>query len=97
MLPEGAQVLKELVQSANGRVGIMAASGIKDSNVSQLLKRTGVRELHASLKSVVGSRMRYRNEKVSMGGAKGHEYQRFVVDSEKVRKLLHAASNSHHE
>jgi hypothetical protein len=28
-----------------------------------------------------------------MGPSKGREYQRFVVDQEKVRKLLTAASN----
>jgi copper homeostasis protein len=72
----------------------MAAGGIKGSNVAQLLERTGIREVHASLKSVVASPMRYQNDKISMGDSKGHEYQRFVVDSEKVRKLLCAASNA---
>ncbi len=91
---EGAVVLKQLVQAADNRIGIMAASGIEAENVAELLKRTGVREVHASLRSAVSSSMRYQNQRVSMGASKEREYQRFVVDQEKVRKLLSAASNA---
>ncbi len=90
----GAPNLKRLVAAADGSLGVMAAGGIKDKNVAELLERTGVREVHASLKSVVASPMRFQNQRISMGGPRGHEYQRFVVDSEKVRRLLRAASNS---
>jgi copper homeostasis protein len=89
---EGAAVLKQLVAAADDRIGIMAASGIEAENVAELLKRTGVREVHASLRSAVSSSMRYQNQSVSMGASKGREYQRFVVDEAKVRKLLSAAS-----
>jgi copper homeostasis protein len=87
---EGAEMLKALVESANGSIGIMAASGIEEQNVAELLQRTGVREVHASLRSTVPSAMRYHNERVSMGATKGREYQRFVADQEKVRRLLSA-------
>jgi copper homeostasis protein len=90
---EGAATLKQLVQAADNRIGIMAASGIEADNVADLLDRTGVREVHASLRSPVSSSMRYQNHRVSMGSAKGHEYHRFVVDQEKVKKLLSAATN----
>jgi copper homeostasis protein len=89
---EGAAVLKQLVAAADDRIRIMAASGIEAENVAELLKRTGVREVHASLRSAVSSSMRYQNQSVSMGASKGREYQRFVVDEAKVRKLLSAAS-----
>jgi copper homeostasis protein len=89
---EGAAVLKQLMEASDNRIGIMAASGIEAENVAELLKRTGVREVHASLRSAVSSSMRYQNQSVSMGASKGREYQRFVVDEEKVRKLLSAAS-----
>ncbi len=88
---EGAEMLKKLVESANGSIGIMAASGIDAHNVAELLQRTGVREVHASLRSTLASSMRYQNEQVSMGATKGREYQRFVADQQKVRTLLSAA------
>jgi copper homeostasis protein len=90
---EGAAVLKQLVDAADNGVGIMAASGIEPNNVAELLRRTGVREVHASLRSQVPSFMRFQNQRVSMGASKGREYHRFVVDQDKVRKLLSAASN----
>jgi copper homeostasis protein len=89
---EGAAVLKQLVDAADNRIGIMAASGIEAENVAELLERTGVREVHASLRSAVSSSMRYQNQRVSMGASKGREYQRFVVNEAKVRNLLSAAS-----
>jgi copper homeostasis protein len=89
---EGAEMLKKLVESANGSVGIMAASGIGEHNVAELVQRTGVREVHASLRSAVASSMRYQNQQVSMGATKGREYQRLVADQQKVRRLLSAAS-----
>jgi copper homeostasis protein len=90
---EGAEVLKRLVTASSGSIAIMAGCGIEDHNVSSLIERTGVREIHASLKSPIPSPMRYRNDKISMGAEKGREYQRFVVHQQKVQRLLQAASN----
>ncbi len=90
---EGADTLKRLVEAASNTIAIMAGCGIEDHNVSTLIERTGVREIHASLKSPIPSPMRYRNDRISMGAEKGREYQRFVVDHQKVQSLLQAASN----
>ena len=89
---EGVEILKRLV-SARGKIAIMAGGGIEDHNVSTLIERTGVHEIHASLKSPVPSPMRYQNDEVSMGATKGGEYQRFVVQQQSVQKLLQAAAN----
>jgi copper homeostasis protein len=90
---EGASTLKQLIDSANGTIGIMAASGIAEHNVTELLQRTGVREVHASLRSPLASSMRYQNHHVSMGAAHGREYNRLVADQNKIRALLSAISN----
>lgn len=90
---EGAEILKRLVAAASNDIAIMAGCGIEDHNVSALIEQTGVREIHASLKSPIPSPMRYRNDKISMGAEKGREYQRFVVHQQKVQRLLQAASN----
>jgi copper homeostasis protein len=93
---EGAGTLKRLVAAATDGadgMGIMAAGGIEDRNVATLIEQTGVREIHASLKSPIPSPMRFQNNGISMGTTQGREYQRFVVDQHKVEKLLRAASN----
>jgi copper homeostasis protein len=91
---QGAAVLKQLVDAADSNISIMAASGIEERNVAELLARTGVREVHASLRAKVFSAMRYQNPDVSMGTIKGKEYERLVVDEERVRRLLAAMSKS---
>ena len=50
---EGTAMLKSLNEQADGRIDIIAASGITPSNVVQLIKATGLREIHASCKSTV--------------------------------------------
>lgn len=89
----GAETLNRLVAAASGGIAIMAGGGIDDHNVAALLERTGVREIHASLKSAVQSPMRHRNDGISLGAAPGCEYRRYAVDQRKVQKLLLAASN----
>jgi copper homeostasis protein len=94
---QGAATLKELVDAPGNNLVIMAASGIEEQNVAELLARTGVREVHASLRATVPSLMRYHNARVSMGTTQSKEYERLVVDEEKVRKLLLAVSNRQSE
>ncbi len=46
--PEGTATITKLVQQANGRIEIIAGSGIRPHNVQQLIKQTGVTQVHAS-------------------------------------------------
>jgi copper homeostasis protein len=89
---EGAANIKALLGAASGAISIIAGSGIRASNVSDLFEQTGVREIHATLRSSVASPMRYRNDSVLMGVEKSGEYQRLVVQEQTVRDLLRAAS-----
>jgi copper homeostasis protein len=88
---EGAEVLAGLVKAANGAPAIVAASGIDETNVCALIEKTSVRQIHATLRTMVPSRMQHQNGGVSMGASKGMEYQRLVTDERKVRGLLQAA------
>lgn len=44
----GAEQIAELVQQADGRIAILAGAGVRPSNVAELVRRTGVREVHGS-------------------------------------------------
>ena len=90
---EGVRTLRRLVEAANGQLSIMAGSGIKQRNVAKIVRETGVRLVHASLKLSVPSAMHFQNRKISMGGVKGREYHRYVVDEHEVQRLLRAALN----
>jgi copper homeostasis protein len=90
---EGVRTLRRLVEAANGQLSIMAGSGIKERNVAKIVRESGVRLVHASLKLLVASAMHFQNRKISMGGVKGREYHRYVVDEQEVQRLLRAALN----
>jgi copper homeostasis protein len=89
---EGAESLRNLVELANGRVIVMACGGIDADNLRAVIEKTGVREVHVGLRTPIVSPMRYRNENIAMGTVRGSEYQRFIVQEDRVARLLRAAS-----
>jgi copper homeostasis protein len=44
---EGADVLASLVERAHGRLEILAGGSVRANNVGDIVRRTGVREVHA--------------------------------------------------
>ncbi len=83
---QGADLIGELVKRANGRIKIMAGSGVNEENVKELVTRTGVSEIHFSAKTYRKSGMLYRNERIEgMGQAGGGEYQLRTVDPQRVK------------
>jgi copper homeostasis protein len=51
--PEGLEVLGELVRIAGDQIVVMPGSGIHGGNIRDAVKKTGAREFHAALSSVV--------------------------------------------
>lgn len=47
---EGIGVLKELARMADGRIKILAGSGVTPENAARIVSETGVREIHGSCK-----------------------------------------------
>jgi len=90
----GKARIAELKRQAGDRIALMAGSGINEHNASQLIAATGIREIHASLRTAVPSPMRYRNEKVSFSPEQGGESQRLVVPEDRVRKLVEAVNST---
>ena len=90
--PQGCEAIAKIVQQARGRIAIMPGSGVKPQNARALVEQTGVKEIHAGLRSSFPSPMLYRNPRISMGAAEDREYQRFVLLEENVRKLCDAVA-----
>jgi copper homeostasis protein len=86
----GKMKIARLVKAAKDRVKIMAGAGVTEQNVRQIVSETGVREVHASLRTATPSPMRHRNEKLSFGSVTGREYERLAVGEERVRTVLAA-------
>ena len=85
---EGIENIETLVKKANGRIEIMAASGVNVNN-AQTLIHTGINALHLTGKSIRDSEMVYRKEGIAMGGiSEVPEYEIVFSDSEKIRAVV---------
>ena len=50
---EGIKGLAKIVKQINGRIGVIAASGVTSDNVVKIIKGTGVKEVHSPCKRLV--------------------------------------------
>ena len=56
---DGAPLIAQLQQKADGRINIMAGSGLRSSNVIDIAKITGINEFHTSARILVDTKMDY--------------------------------------
>lgn len=90
---EGASVIAQLVEKAAGRISIMPGSGVDELNVSDLVRFTGVKEVHASARTYINSKMIYHNTHILMGSNAGvPEYKIDETNAERVKKLIQFAN-----
>ena len=87
-VPEGLELIAQLVELAGDSVSILPGCGITPSNVVEVLRATGAREYHATAFTTVPSRMTYRNDAVYMGIPGLPEYERQAVCEKTVKQFL---------
>ncbi|WP_375057349.1 copper homeostasis protein CutC [Zobellella sp. DQSA1] len=78
--PDGAGVLAQMVAAARGRIRVMAGAGVDAANVAELVRRTGVDEVHLS-----ASVRRGRPATLAMGGQDPGDY--LGCDGDRVRAV----------
>ena len=88
--PQGAKLIHELVEKAQGRISIMAGCGVNENNIRQLAKSTGVHEFHFSAREKIRSSMKLTNPEVLMGNNGVDEYVREVTTERRVRQTIAA-------
>ena len=85
---DGIENIRRAVEIAQGRIEIMAGSGVVAANAAQLAA-VGVDALHFSAKCMVAGAMEYRNPRISMGGSDAvDEYALRTVDENEVNAIL---------
>ena len=89
---QGAALIGELVKRAQGRIAIMAGSGVNEETVEGIVKTSAVNEIHFSAMVSRNSAMEYIQSKIAtMGDQAGGEYQLRTVDPNRVRKTRELA------
>lgn len=79
---EGIDTLREIQKRANGRIKILAGSGVNSQNVAEIIKATGVSETHSSCKHTIENTQKTNIEDSS----------RYIeTDYEEVKRFVEAA------
>ncbi|MEI8059988.1 MAG: copper homeostasis protein CutC [Ferruginibacter sp.] len=78
----GAALIAQLNKQADGRISIMAGSGLKSSNVIEIAKITGIIEFHTSARIFENSVMEF------IEPAMEEDLKCVMVDTEEVKKIF---------
>ncbi len=78
---EGLQMVKQLVEKADGRIIIMPGSGLNSSNVATIIATAGVTEVHTSARIRIPSATKFRNEKMP------EDFDMDFVDATEIQKI----------
>jgi copper homeostasis protein len=88
MAVEGLQTLRRLVLRAEGRIGVLAAGGLNEENVTTVVERTGVREVHVRATALLESPASFRPRHLSLlKQPLPNEFDRAVTDPERIRRI----------
>jgi len=84
---QGSSLIAELVKQSAGRISIMPGSGIRASNIQDVVRETGVSELHSSARLQVKSNMAYLNKDML------EEPTTVMADENEIVSMLHQLKN----
>ncbi len=85
---EGAETIEELVKLANNRIIILACGGLNQRNLKKFVDRTKVTEVHLTGFTKIESHMKFRNERVFMGGTlRPPEFSRNITRAEIISDI----------
>ena len=85
--PEGAARIAALVRAAGKRITVLAGGGVRPANVRELVRATGVSEVHATARELVESAMEHRNHSVCFDSAPVGAWQLQATHAGCVRAL----------
>lgn len=80
--PEGALLLRSLVEQADERIIIMPGAGVRSENIAGLKKSTGAREFHTSARKAAVDRLDHSNDYILDSGSY------FLAQEEEIRRCV---------
>jgi len=84
---DAADLLKQLVQQADGRIIIMPGAGVNSSNILNLKNTSGAMEFHSSARKIAPNPVTYINKEVSDYG------NVYIADETEVKAMIDALNN----
>lgn len=88
---EGAPSLARLVKRAGDDLIVVAAGSITPANVGEIVRRSGVREVHVRAAERVESAMRHRRAGMTLARSQpSNDYERTMTRADEIRKVVAA-------
>lgn len=88
----GLAILKRAVEQAGDRIVVMGCGDLDESNIAEVRRATGLKEMHFAALRQEPSGMVFRNADIGMGGTDlEREYTNTVTDPDRVRATIRAA------
>jgi len=87
---QGIEVLKAMVELADGKISIMAGAGLTAKNVQMIVNTSGVREVHLSGKTTRPSHMQNVSEEAKMGNQNIDDFVVPITSSIAIEKIVKA-------
>ena len=89
-VPEGLDLLADLVKIAGDRIIVMPGCGISERNFKKIHERIGAKEYHVHVPMEEGSKMVFHPGHIYMGGLlRQSEFTVTHTDEDRVRKIIH--------
>jgi len=86
---DGMELLLQLSKLADGRIIIMPGSGINESNILSIARKTNAQEFHLTGRKTIYSEMIFKMPNISMGGSPSlSEFSRKVVDHDMIKRII---------
>lgn len=87
---EGVDILRHLVQAAQGKIQILAGGGVNEENAALIVKGSGVEQLHIRGTTAVASGMTYKRKGFDLTKPLMPDNVRSVTDAGRVRAVVEA-------
>ncbi|MHC4370600.1 MAG: copper homeostasis protein CutC [Planctomycetota bacterium] len=87
-VPEGAELIKKLIDYAGDRIGILPGGGIRQHNIRAIVEQTGARQVHLSAFEQRFDGSAHNRPHITFGGALRPPEDRYeVIDRNAIRSI----------
>ena len=91
---EGAPMLARLVQQSRGEITILAGGSITASNVAEVVRASGVTEVHVRAARRMEGGMTHRRSAVTLARPQqADDYERMITNAEEMERVIQALSS----
>lgn len=90
---QGINVIAEMVEQAQGRFSIMAGAGVNIDNAAQIIKQTGIHEIHLSGKTTRPSHMKLHIDSAKMGSDSVDDFAIPVTSKQTIQSVKQTINN----